>query len=217
MIDLGCFSSAGQAWQCVLDFINRNGTERDYTDNVNEWFRVKECFDLCVSVENGILPDPLIEKYKDEKEYEFMVRNFTSFDQVEELHNASSYAERLYAYCGQKNQIGWVVKRLKENPEQRSCAITNFEPLTDELYIPCVSMLDFQKSLEKDHVLDLYVYCRALDWGSKAYMNMVMLMSVLMNVCRETDMKPGRMEVIVKSAHYRLSDENKVMKIIKNQ
>ena len=41
-----------------------------------------------------------------------------------------------------------------------------FESLTDEGYIPCVSLLDFQKTGGK---LDMTAYCRALDFGCKAY------------------------------------------------
>ena len=47
-----------------------------------------------------------------------------------------------------------------------------FESLTDEGYIPCVSLLDFQKT---DGKLDMTAYCCALDFGCKAYVNLVML------------------------------------------
>mgnify|MGYP005836865861 FL=1 len=57
-------------------------------------------------------------------------------------------------------------RSLKSNPAARSAAITMFESLTDEGYIPCVSLLDFQKTGGK---LDMTAYCRALDFGCKAY------------------------------------------------
>lgn len=53
--------------------------------------------------------------------------------------------------------------------EKRSCRTLcghHHEPLTDEGYIPCVSLLDFQKTGGK---LDMTAYCRALDFGCKAY------------------------------------------------
>ena len=43
----------------------------------------------------------------------------------------------------------------KSNPAARSTAITMFESLTDEGYIPCVSLLDFQKTGGK---LDIRLY-----------------------------------------------------------
>lgn len=54
----------------------------------------------------------------------------------------------------------------KSNPAARSTAITMFESLTDEGYIPCVSLLDFQKTGGK---LDMTAYGRALDFGYKTY------------------------------------------------
>ena len=53
--------------------------------------------------------------------------------------------------------------------EKQSCRTLcghHHEPLTDEGYIPCVSLLDFQKTGGK---LDMTAYCRALDFGCKAY------------------------------------------------
>ena len=53
--------------------------------------------------------------------------------------------------------------------KKRSCRTLcghHHEPLTDEGYIPCVSLLDFQKTGGK---LDMTAYCRALDFGCKAY------------------------------------------------
>lgn len=53
--------------------------------------------------------------------------------------------------------------------EKRSCRTLcghHHEPLTDEGYIPCVSLLDFQKTGGK---LDMTAYGRALDFGCKAY------------------------------------------------
>lgn len=53
--------------------------------------------------------------------------------------------------------------------EKHSCRTLcghHHEPLTDEGYIPCVSLLDFQKTGGK---LDMTAYCRALDFGCKAY------------------------------------------------
>lgn len=214
MKNLGMHKTLGEAWLAVVKEIYKAGIKTIYTDNVDSFFEVKECFNLSVLIEEPILPDKIIDSYKDEKEYEWMVKNFTSLNPVKELNNASSYAERLYSYLNKKNQIEWVIKRLKDNPNQRSCAITTFEPLKDELYIPCVSMLDFQKRINED-VLDLNVYCRAIDFGSKGYVNMTMLATILKNVCDNTDLKIGKIDMIIKSAHYRIDDEERIQSILK--
>ena len=106
-------------------------------------------------MQDAALPDAIIEKHKVQVEYDWMVRNFTVQEEVPELHHENSYASRLYAYMGQKNQVEWLVERLKSNPAARSATITMFEPLTDEGYIPCVSLLDFQKT---DGKLDMTAY-----------------------------------------------------------
>ena len=48
--------------------------------------------------------------------------------------------------------------------------ITTFQPATDTTYIPCVSMLDFWAP---HGALELVVYAHSLDFGKKAYGNLV--------------------------------------------
>lgn len=99
----------------------------------------------------------------------------------------------------------------KSNPAARSTAITMFEPLTDEGYIPCVSLLDFQKTGGK---LDMTAYCRALDFGCKAYVNLVMLHLIQKEIAEKTGIPCGKLILIVKSAHFYLRDREKVLAII---
>jgi len=172
MQDLGVFHSLGALWLRVLNELETKGAEAIYTDNAGESAEVKELLYLTAEVQDAALPDAIIEKHKVQAEYDWMVRNFTVQEEVPELHHENSYASRLYAYMGQKNQVEWLIERLKSNPAARSATITMFEPLTDEGYIPCVSLLDFQKT---DGKLDMTAYCCALDFGCKAYVNLVML------------------------------------------
>ena len=210
MKNLGNYKSLGEGWLAAVREIAENGIQREYTDNPAESFDVKECFNICLCVDEPKLPDPIIDEYKDETEYEWMLKNFKDFSTVEALHNANSYAERLYQYSGSKNQIEWVIERIHSNPQQRSCTITTFEPLTDEKYIPCVSLMDFQRSFEHEGKLDLNVYCRALDFGSKAYVNMVMIAMILEHVCDRTGLTAGKIGFIVKSAHFRTVDQSRI-------
>lgn len=85
------------------------------------------------------------------------------------------------------------------------------EPLTDEGYIPCVSLLDFQKTGGK---LDMTAYCRALDFGCKAYVNLVMLHLIQKEIAEKTGIPCGKLILIVKSAHFYLRDREKVLAII---
>ena len=65
---------------------------------------------------------------------------------------------------------------------RRSATITTFQPLTDTTYIPCVSMLDFWLP---DGALELVVYAHSLDFGKKAYGNLVELARLQEHVAGE--------------------------------
>lgn len=110
MQDLGVFHSLGALWLRVLNEPEAKETETVYTGNAGE----------SAEVQDAALPDAIIEKHKVQTEYDWMVRNFT----VQELHHENSYASRLYAYMGQKNQVEWLIERLKSDPAARSAAIT---------------------------------------------------------------------------------------------
>ena len=93
--------------------------------------------------------------------------------------------------------------------KKRSCRTLcghHHEPLTDEGYIPCVSLLDFQ--------LDMTAYGRALDFGCKAYVNLVMLHLIQKEIAEKTGIPCGKLILIVKSAHFYLRDREKVLAII---
>ena len=98
--------------------------------------------------------------------------------------------------------------------EKQSCRRLcghHHEPLTDEGYIPCVSLLDFQKTGGK---LDMTAYCRALDFGCKAYVNLVMLHLIQKEIAEKTGIPCGNLILIVKSARFYLRDREKVLAII---
>lgn len=188
----------GEAWFTVMRAIMSEGTPCLYTDNVGEEYPVKELLGLTVVVSQPHWPDAVIERNMVTSEFEWMKDNFTRIGTVPALHDADSYATRLYNYMDAKNQVDWIVKRLTEEPRQRSATITTFEPLRDELYIPCVSLIDFNIEGGK---LCMYAYCRALDLGTKAYANFVMLYQILADVAARLSLETGALNLIVKSAH----------------
>ena len=80
----------------------------------------------------------------------------------------------------------------------RSATVTTFQPLTDTTYIPCVSLLDFW--IPED-ALELVVYAHSLDFGKKAYGNLVELAHLQEHVARELGRPVGPLVVHAKSAH----------------
>lgn len=97
------------------------------------------------------------------------------------------------------------------SPHTRPATVTAFEPLTDEGYIPCVSLLDFQEEAGK---LNLAVCCRALDFGCKAHINLVMPYTILQTVSEQAGLPAGQLTVLVKSAHYYPRDKGNVKGIL---
>ena len=211
MKHLGSVETIGVAWMTILNEIVNNGNKTMYNDYGDESNPVKEIVGATLTIKNIILPDPIIEKYMVQEEYEWMENNFTKLGTIKELYDQNSYASRLYNYMKEKNQIKWLIPRLKYNLSTRSATITTFEPLLDEEYIPCVSMIDFYVENNK---LDMYVYCRSLDFGCKAYVNLVMLYKILKLIADSIDVEVGNMNLIVKSAHIYDKDNEKVNYIL---
>jgi thymidylate synthase len=139
----------------------------------------------------------LIAELADAEWLEWMRRNFTEPDDVAELGGARSYARRLRDYEG-RDQVRWVIERLREDPEARSATITTFQPLNDTAYVPCVSLLDFWCARGP---LELVVYAHSLDFGKKAYGNLVELARLQHEVAREVGVAVGQLVVHAKSAH----------------
>ncbi|MCW2976797.1 MAG: Thymidylate synthase [Actinomycetia bacterium] len=154
---------------------------------------------LTLTVERPASDDPLIAELGDAEWLAWMHENFFVQKDVPELGDAKSYAVRLFNYAGSgRDQIAWVVERLRADPECRSATVTTFQPLTDTAYIPCVSLLDFWIPGES---LELIVYAHSLDFGKKAYGNLVELARLQEHVARELGCPVGRLVVHAKSAH----------------
>jgi thymidylate synthase len=154
---------------------------------------------LTLAIERPASDDPVIAQLGDTSWLAWMHDNFVVQKDVPELGGAQSYAARLFSYARTgRDQIAWVVERLRSDRTCRSATITTFEPLTDTTYIPCVSMLDFWLPAGG---LELVVYAHSLDLGKKAYGNLVELAGLQEHVAGELDVPPGRLIVHVKSAH----------------
>jgi thymidylate synthase len=143
--------------------------------------------------------DPVIASLGDPEWLRWMHDNFFAQKEVAELGGADSYARRLFNYEGSgRDQLAWVVERLRDDPECRDATITTFQPHTDTTYIPCVSLLDFWL---RGGALELVVYAHGLDFGKKAYGNLVELAALQARVAAELGAGSGRLVLYVKTAH----------------
>jgi thymidylate synthase len=147
-------------------------------------------------------PDPddeIVATHADPERLAWMHANFTDHARVIALGGADSYATRLFDYeHSGRDQIQWVIDRLRADPSSRSATITTFQPHTDTTYIPCVSTLDFWLP---DGAVELVVYAHSIDFGAKGYGNLVELAALQHHVADALRVGVGRLIMTVKSAH----------------
>jgi thymidylate synthase len=182
----------GEGWLEVSRRILEAGADATYDGQVT-----KELALLALAVAEPDPEDELIAALADLEWLDWMRRNFTEPDDVPELGGARSYARRLRDYEG-RDQVAWVIERLRADPETRSATITTFQPLADTSYIPCVSLLDFWIAQGR---LELVVYAHSLDFGKKAYGNLVELARLQHEVAAAVAAPTGSLVIHAKSAH----------------
>ncbi len=187
-------SSLGECWLRTSRAILENGWNATY-----DGLTIRELARMVLTVEDPNPDDAVIANLGDPAWSAWMHDNFFTPKPVAELGGARSYACRLFDHEGSgRDQLAWVVERLRLDPASRSATITTFEPLTDTSYIPCVSMLDFWAPTGR---LELVVYAHSLDFGKKAYGNLVELARLQELVAGPLDLPVGTLTVVVKSAH----------------
>ncbi|MFA5026736.1 MAG: thymidylate synthase [Candidatus Methylomirabilota bacterium] len=203
MKEIRC-ESIGEAWLKSCEHISKKGKAVLDGDK-----KLREVMNLIVSVKKPGQKDRIIEKYGDKKMIKWMLSNFLEQKNVPELKNAPSYGTRLFNYRG-KNQIEWVIKKLREKPETKSATISMIMP-EDENYIPCVSTLDFKIRNGK---LGVFAMCRAIDFGKKVYANLIALNKIQNIVSEKTGIPSGELTIFVVSSHIYDEDYDKIKKIL---
>ena len=128
------------------------------------------------------------------------------------LGGADSYATRLFDYeHSGRDQVAWVIGRLRADPATRSAAVTTFQPHTDTSYIPCVSLLDFRLP---GGAVELIAYAHSIDFGAKGYGNLVGLAALQRHVAGQLRRPVGRLIMIVKSAHVYETERSYVLGVL---
>jgi thymidylate synthase len=182
----------GEGWLETSRRILARGADETYDD-----LATKELALLTLVIDEPDPDDATIASLADPDWLDWMKRNFTEPHDVAELGRARSYARRLHDYDG-RDQLAWVVERLRADPATRSATITTLQPLSDTSYIPCVSLLDFWRV---GGPLELVVYAHSLDFGKKAYGNLVELARLQHEVAGAIGVPVGRLVIHAKSAH----------------
>jgi thymidylate synthase len=187
-------TTIGAAWLAVAGRILADGTDSRY-----DGLPIRELSRVTLLVEQPDPADEIIARFAHPERLAWMHANFTDRARVEALGGADSYATRLFDYeHSGRDQVAWVIDRLRQDPGTRSATITTFQPHTDSTYIPCISLLDFWLP---DGMVELIAYAHSIDFGAKGYGNLAELAWLQRHVAGALGRPTGRMLVIVKSAH----------------
>jgi thymidylate synthase len=187
-------ATIGEAWLAIAQEVLATGT-------AGRWGELPmiELLRVTLEIDAPAADDPIIARHADPERLAWMHDNFTDHRRVAALGDADSYATRLYDYARSgRDQIAWVIDRLRADPLVRDATITTFQPLTDTTYVPCVSLLDFW--LESGR-LQLAVYAHGIDFGTKGYANLVELAALQAVVAAAIGAEVGSLTMTVKSAH----------------
>jgi thymidylate synthase len=184
----------GEAWLSAARHILADGIVSRY-----DGLPVREISLVTLVAERPDPADEIIARHADPGRLAWMHANFTDHSRVTALGGADSYATRLFDYeHSGRDQVAWVIDRLRADPATRSAAITTFQPRTDTTYIPCVSLLDFWLP---GGAVELIAYAHSIDFGAKGYANLVELAALQHHVAAELGRAAGRLLMVVKSAH----------------
>jgi len=187
-------TTIGEAWLAIARHIVEHGRRSTY-----DGLGIREVLLATLRVERPCSSDATIARLSDPDRLAWMHANFTDHARVADLADADSYATRLYDYARSgRDQLAWVVDRLRADPTCRSATITTFQPLTDTAYIPCVSLLDF---FVDDGALCQVATCHSIDFGAKGYGNLVELAHLSERVAGALGATVGPLVMAVKSAH----------------
>ncbi len=187
-------ATIGDAWIEVAARILASGVPARWGD-----LPTRELPRLTVSVATADPDDPVIRRRGDPAWLAWMERNFREPGVVAELGDADSYAVRLrdWSHTG-RDQVGWLTDRLRQDPGARDAAITMFQPPTDATYVPCISLID---AWAPDGAVELVTYAHGLDFGKKAYGNLVELAALDREIAARAGLRPGGLVLHVKTAH----------------
>ena len=184
----------GQSWMAISKQIMKDGYLARY-----DGAPIKEIAYSTLVTQKPDPDDSFIKLHGDPEWLAWMHENFFSFTKVRELGDAASYATRLFNYSESgRDQIQWVAERLNKDKDARSATITTFQTLSDTTYIPCISLLDFW--IPNDE-LECVVYAHSLDFGKKAYGNLIELATLQKTVAEKVDRPVGNLIIYVKTAH----------------
>ena len=174
------------------------GDPRARADAAYDGLAIKELAHMALAVSSPDPEDDLIARLGDPAWSSGCTRT-SSAPRTSRARERAQLCRAAVRLRGQRSRPARVGRRAApQRPGSRSATITTFEPLSDTSYIPCVSLLDFWAPAGR---VELVVYAHSLDFGKKAYGNLVELARLQELVAGELGLPLGSLTIYVKSAH----------------
>ena len=131
-----------------------------------------------------------------------------------------NYWGRLTRYREKVNQLGFIVRRLKNKPHSKQLSCVTFDPEIDiqphrpfNPSMPCMIALDIKFRNGK---LNMFAMFRSHDFGRKAYGNYIGLGKLLAMLSHETGYDIGEIVCYSVSAHIRAKEFNAISALLED-
>jgi len=193
----------GSAWKKSFYKVYQQGNIID-----DDKGKIKELLDLFVIIQN-IEEDSFIKKHGDEQSIKWMKNNFEKKIPIDDW--GYCYGQRIYDFLG-INQLKSTVERLKKNPYSKSATISLMMAHKDKEHVPCLVALDFK--IRKCKLITT-VFLRSQDIGKKFYADALAIKNIANKISKEIPSPLGEFVFFIKSAHFYISDLERLEKIFK--
>lgn len=193
--------SLGEAWIKAMKAVMSEGE-----DIWDEDTALREIRNLYFTIEDIVDNDSIIQKYADHDRVQLMKKKYATCGLVGDYK--IDYGSYIYNNNG-VNQIEWIIDRIKHKAETKSATITLHRP--GEKMLACLSMLDFKY---RNNVLDMNAVYRSQNiyWSHPG--NMLALRQIQKDVADALNLKTGKVDLVVFSAHIYKSDFENVREIL---
>lgn len=131
-----------------------------------------------------------------------------------------NYWSRLTRYREKVNQLGFIVRRLKNKPHSKQLSCVTFDPEIDiqphrpfNPSMPCMIALDIKLRNGK---INIFAMFRSHDFGRKAYGNYIGLGKLLNMLSNETGYDIGEVICYSVSAHIRAKEFNAISDLLED-